>query len=329
MDIKGSKVFVTGGCGFIGSHLVEELVRKGCEVTCLVEYNPENDLGLLKEADKSILSKIKFVFGDILDENTLTGAMKGCDYVFHLAAVISIPYSYQSPRHTVDTNVIGTLNVLQAARNNRVKKLVHTSTSEVYGSAQYIPIDEKHPLVGQSPYSASKIGADKIAESFYLSYELPVVTVRPFNCFGERQSLRAVIPTIITQALQGKDVKLGNLHTTRDYTYVRDTVQGFIKAVEAETSVGKVFNISSNFEIPIKAIAENIIALVNPALKIITEPQRIRPENSEVQRLWGDNTQAKKELGWKPQHTFDEGLKNTINYYKNKIHLLRPEEYHF
>lgn len=328
MDIRGSKVFVTGGCGFIGSHLVEELVRRGCEVTCLAEYNPESDLGLLKEADKSILSKVKFVFGDILDQNTLTEAMGGCDYAFHLAAVISIPYSYQSPRHTVDTNVMGTLNVLQAAKNIGIKKVVHTSTSEVYGSAQYIPIDEKHPLVGQSPYSASKIGADKIAEAFHLSYGLPVAIVRPFNCFGERQSLRAVIPTIIAQALQGKEIKLGNLHTTRDYTYVKDTVLGFIKAMEAENSTGKVFNISSNFEIPIKTIAEKVIAQVNPALKIALDSQRIRPENSEVQRLWGDNTKAKSELDWEPQHTFDEGLKKAIAYYKSKLYLLKPDEYH-
>jgi nucleoside-diphosphate-sugar epimerase len=254
--------------------------------------------------------------------------MRGHDYLFHLAAVISIPYSYQSPRHTVDTNVIGTLNVLQAAKNAGIKKVVHTSTSEVYGSAQYVPIDEKHPLVGQSPYSASKIGADKIAEAFHLSYGLPVVTVRPFNCFGERQSLRAVIPTIITQALGGKEIKLGNLHTTRDYTYVKDTVQGFIKAMEAEDSAGKVFNISSNFEISIKDIAEKVIAQVNPKIKITLDSQRTRPENSEVQRLWGDNAKAKSELSWRPQHSFDEGLKNAIEYYKHKMHQLRPEEYH-
>ncbi|MBT3297554.1 SDR family NAD(P)-dependent oxidoreductase [archaeon] len=328
MDIHKSKIFVTGGSGFIGSHLVEELIHKECEVTCFIEYNSESHIGLLTELDKETLSKVKLIFGNLSDAETLKSAMQGCEYLFHLGAIISIPYSYQSPRHTVQTNVIGTLNVLHAAKESGIKKMVHTSTSEVYGSAQYIPINESHPLVGQSPYSASKIGADKIAESFYLSYNLPVVTVRPFNCFGDRQSMRAVIPTIITQALKGNDIKLGNVDTTRDYTYVKDTVQGFIKAMETENNLGKVFNISSNFEISIKEIANKVIQQVNPNLKVIIDQKRIRPKNSEVLRLWGDNTLAETELNWKPNHSFDEGLKLTINYFKTKLQDLRVEEYH-
>ncbi len=331
MKIDGSKVFITGGCGFIGSHLIEALVEKKCQVTCLVEYNSELDLGLLKEVSPEITRKVKFVHGNLLDTEFLKENMRGCDYLFHLAAVISIPYSYYGTRHTVLTNVVGTLNVLQAAKETGIKKMVHTSTSETYGSAQYVPIDEKHPLVGQSPYSASKIGADKLAESFYLSFGLPVVTVRPFNCFGERQSPRAVIPTIIIQALQGGEngeIKLGNVHTTRDYTHAQDTAQGFICALETDGNEGQVFNISSNFEISIKEIAEKVIAQINPSLKIATDSQRIRPENSEVQRLFGDNTKARQVLGWQPQLTFDQGLERAIVYYQKKITQLRPGEYY-
>jgi len=255
--------------------------------------------------------------------------MQGCSYLFHLGAIISIPYSYQSPRHTIQTNVMGTLNVMQAALETGIKKIVHTSTSEVYGSAQYVPIDEKHPLVGQSPYSASKIGADKIVQSFHLSFNLPVVTVRPFNCFGPRQSLRAVIPTIISQALDGKNIRLGNISTTRDYTFVKDTVLGIILALEAENNEGEEYNISSNFEISIKNIALKVVSLVNPALSIEIDEQRVRPRNSEVLRLWGNNSKAKQDLGWAPHYSFEQGLQETIKYLQENVQEEKIKGYNF
>jgi len=299
----------------------------GVNLKAFVKYNSRNDWGMLEYIPKEKLETIEVIAGDLRDSDAIRSAVKDVDVVFHLASLISIPYSYVHPRENVDTNVVGTLNVLMAARDYEVEKVVHTSTSEVYGTAKYVPIDENHPLQGQSPYSASKIGADKIAESFHLSFELPVATIRPFNTFGPRQSLRAVIPTIISQALTRDEIHLGSLHPTRDYTFVKDLAEGFIKVGESSKSVGEVINVGSNFEISIGDLAKKIISLTGKDVEIKQDESRLRPKNSEVERLWCDNTKAKKLLNWEPTRTLDEGLQETIDWISEHTDLHKPDIY--
>lgn len=282
---------------------------------------------MLEYLPRDKTNSIEVITGDLRDYDAIRDAVKDVDVIFHLASLISIPYSYVHPRENVETNVMGTFNVLMAARDYQVEKIVHTSTSETYGSARYVPIDEEHPLQGQSPYSASKIGADKVAESFHLSYELPVATIRPFNTFGPRQSSRAVIPTIISQALTKDEIFLGSLHPTRDYTYVKDLAQGFIKVGESSKSVGEVINIGSNFEISIGDLAEKIISLIGREVKIKTDESRIRPSGSEVERLWCDNSKAKKLLDWEPSMSLDDGLKETIEWISQNTDLHKTDIY--
>jgi NAD dependent epimerase/dehydratase len=320
-------VLVTGAGGFIGSHLAEQLVELGANVKAFIRYNSRNDWGLLELLHKDKLDRIEVLMGDLKDADAVRHVAKEVDIIFHLGALIAIPYSYIHPRETIETNVLGTLNVLNAAKETGVEKLVHTSTSEVYGTARYVPIDEEHLLQGQSPYSASKIGADKIAESFYCAFDLPIAIIRPFNTYGPRQSARAVIPTIITQALTKNKVFLGSLHPTRDYTYVRDVVEGFIKVAESSKSVGEVINIGSNFEISIGDLAEKIVSLTGKNAEIIADPVRVRPQDSEVERLWCDNTKAKRLLGWEPKTSLDEGLKKTVDWISDNINLYKPELY--
>jgi NAD dependent epimerase/dehydratase len=315
-------VLVTGSCGFIGSHLVERLLKEGYRVKAFVYYNSFNYWGWLDSFDKEKLSQIEVFTGDIRDPNGVRAAVKGVDVVFHLAALIGIPFSYHSPDSYVDTNIKGTLNVLQACRDYNIEKVLVTSTSEVYGTAQYVPIDEKHPRQGQSPYSATKIGADSIAESFYKSFNLPVVIVRPFNTYGPRQSARAVIPTIITQLLEGKkEIILGALHTTRDLVFVKDTAEGFLKIATSDSTIGEEINIATQSEISIQDLAQKIINMINPEAKIVTDQQRLRPEKSEVERLFGSNDKLKKLTGWTPKVTLDEGLKLTIEWFKDTNNL--------
>jgi NAD dependent epimerase/dehydratase len=327
MNWSKKSVLVTGGGGFIGSHLTEHLVELNANVKAFVRYNSRNDWGLLELLPKKTLDQIEVIMGDLKDADAVRHAAKNIDIIFHLGSLIAIPYSYIHPRETIETNILGALNVLTAAKENSIEKLVHTSTSEVYGTARYVPIDEDHPLQGQSPYSASKIGADKIAESFYRSFDLPVAIIRPFNTYGPRQSARAVIPTIITQALTKEKIFLGSLHPTRDYTYVKDVVEGFIKVAESPKSVGDVINIGSNFEISIGDLANKIISLAGKNAEIITDPARVRPQDSEVERLWCDNTKAKKILGWEPTISLDEGLKEITNWISEHINLYKPELY--
>jgi len=320
------KILVTGADGFIGSHLTEALVREGHEVKAFVLYNSFNSWGWLDQCAIDVKGKFEIFAGDIRDPYGVREAMRGCDAVLHLAALIAIPYSYHSPETYVDTNVKGTLNVVQAAREFGIQKVVHTSTSEVYGTAQFVPIDESHPLQAQSPYSASKIGADQIAQSFYLSFGTPVVTLRPFNTYGPRQSARAVIPTIITQIANGqRKIKLGSVHPTRDFNYVADTVNGFIKALETDAGVGEVINLGSNFEISIGDTAQFIAEVMGVEIEIITDNQRLRPDKSEVERLWAENTKAKKLLGWKPQYGgidgFKRGLLETAHWFTSSGNL--------
>lgn len=328
MELKNKKILVTGADGFIGSHLVEALLDKGCQVRAFVFYNSFNSWGWLDTFPKEKLDKLDVFAGDIRDPHGVRQTMKGCDIVFHLAALISIPYSYHSPDTYIDTNVKGTLNIVQAARELGVSKVIHTSTSEVYGTARFVPITEEHPLQGQSPYSASKIGADQIAMSFYHAFNTPVSIVRPFNTYGPRQSARAVIPTVITQIACGAmKIKLGSLHPTRDFNYVKDTVNGFIAAAEADQTIGEVINIGSNFEISIGETVKIIAGIMNANIEIESDPQRIRPENSEVERLWADNRKAKKLTGWMPNYGSIEGLKRgleeTITWFTNSENLQR------
>ena len=327
MDWRRKKVLVTGAGGFIGSYLTEKLVGLGAKVKAFVRYNSRNDWGLIEILPSDVKQKIEVVMGDLRDSETIGGVMKNVDIVFHLAALIAIPYSYIHPREVVETNIIGTLNILNAAKEYKPEKIVHTSTSEVYGTAQYVPIDEKHPLQGQSPYSASKIGADKLAESFYRSYDLPITTVRPFNTYGPRQSARAVIPTIITQALAQNEVFLGSLRPTRDFSYVEDIVDGFIKASESESCVGEIINMGSSSEISIKDLAEKIISLIGKKVRIVSDPKRIRPPKSEVEKLIADNSKAKELLDWKPKVSLDEGLRRTIEWFSQFQGRYRPEIY--
>ncbi|MBE2197594.1 MAG: SDR family NAD(P)-dependent oxidoreductase [Anaerolinea sp.] len=325
MSWQGKHVLVTGAGGFIGSHLTEKLVTSGAAVRAMVHYNALGTGGWL---DSSPLRNEMEVFaGDIQDWDRVRQAVLGVDVIFHLAALIAIPYSYQAPLSYIHTNVEGTLNVLQAAREYGTARVIHTSTSEVYGTAQYVPIDEKHPLQGQSPYAASKIGADKLAESFYLSFGTPVVVVRPFNTFGPRQSARAVIPTIITQCLAGQNVRLGNLHPTRDMNFVTNTVDGFLRAATAPAIIGQTINLGSNREVSIGELAQIIIQLTNPVLSIESEEQRLRPEKSEVNRLLADNTLAHTLLNWEPTVSLEDGLRQTIVWLENHLERYRPGDY--
>lgn len=323
------QVLVTGAGGFIGSHLVEALVQKGARVRGFVHYNSRGDAGLLRLIQREILDTVEIMPGDIRDPQAVQEAVKGCSFVFHLGALISIPYSYLHPTEVAETNIIGTLNVLNACREFGVPRMVHTSTSEVYGTALRVPIDESHPLQGQSPYSASKIGADKLVESYYCAFGLPVVTVRPFNTFGPRQSARAVIPTIITQALVKDAILLGNLDSKRDFTFVSDTVNGFIKAAEAQSVEGEVFNLGTGSEVTIGDLAQMIMRIVGRQVPIETDQIRLRPENSEVQRLLSDNSKARKELGWQPEFSLEKGLEQTVNWIQEHLELYQVGKYEF
>ena len=327
MNWEGSKVLVTGAGGFIGSHLVEELVRRGAKVRAFVRYNSRGTAGFLQDMDNDVRENIEIYFGDLKDPDAVRNSMEGVRTVFHLGALIGIPYSYVNPYDVIQTNVMGTLNVLTAARLLGTERVIHTSTSEVYGSARYVPIDEAHPLQGQSPYSASKIGADKLAESFHLSFGLPVSTVRPFNTYGPRQSMRAVIPTTIVQALTQDYVKLGSLHPTRDFTYVLDTARGFIAAAESEASIGRAHNLGTGQEISIGDLAKLIIKLTGRNVRLETESSRLRPEGSEVNRLLSNNSLAKELTGWEPQVSFDEGLSETIQWISKNLDLYQTKGY--
>ncbi|ONI46540.1 NAD-dependent dehydratase [Epulopiscium sp. SCG-B10WGA-EpuloA2] len=310
-------VIVTGADGFIGSHLCEKLVKEGKKVRAFVYYNSFNSWGWLDTIDAQIKKEIEIFSGDIRDPNGVRVALNGKDVVYHLAALIAIPFSYHSPDSYVDTNIKGTLNVLQAAKDLNISRILITSTSEVYGTAEYVPIDEKHPFKGQSPYSATKIGADRLAESFYRSFNLPVTIVRPFNAYGPRQSARAVIPTIITQLLDGKDeIKLGALSPTRDFNYVKDIANGFIEIAKSDKTIGEEINIATQREISIEKLALEIISQINPKAKIICDNERIRPNKSEVERLLGCNKKIMTLTDWKPQYTFEEGLKETIEWFR-------------
>ena len=325
MNWSDKKVLVTGAGGFIGSHLTERLVELGAKTRAFVRYSSTGSWGWLDQSP--LKNDVEVVLGDIRDQDTVTHALADVNIVFHLAALIAIPYSYQAPLSYVRTNVEGTLNVLQAAQRVGSEVVVHTSTSEVYGTARTVPIDENHPLQGQSPYSASKIGADKIAESFHLSFGLPVVTVRPFNTFGPRQSARAVIPTIITQALKGSEIRLGNLEPTRDLNFVADTVEGFIKAAETPKAVGETINLGSGREISIGDLAALILKLMNRDLPIALEGTRVRPENSEVDRLLADSRKGQSILGWKPKYSLEEGLAATIEWIRENSERYRTGVY--
>ena len=322
------KILVTGSDGFIGSHLTEELVKEGYQVKAFVYYNSFNTWGWLDTLPSDVMKNVEIFQGDVRDPNGVKEAMKGTAAVFHLAALIAIPFSYHSPDTYVDTNIKGTLNILQAAREQDLERVLVTSTSEVYGTAQYVPMDEKHPFQGQSPYSATKIGADRLAESFYRSFQLPVSIVRPFNTFGPRQSARAVIPTIITQLLVGKEkIHLGSLTPTRDFNYVKDTVNGFIKIYESEKTIGEEINIATQHEISIGELAEELIRQINPNAKIVCDEERLRPEKSEVNRLLGSNKKIKELTDWKPVYSFEEGLSETISFFKDNMDKYKPDIY--
>ena len=326
MNIKNKKILITGADGFIGSHLTEELVKQGHDIRAFVLYNSFNSWGWLDYSPKEVRENLDVFPGDIRDPHCVKEAMEGCGIVMHLAALIAIPYSYHSPDTYVDTNVKGTLNIVQAARELGVEKVIHTSTSEVYGTAKFVPITEEHPLQGQSPYSATKIGADQIAMSFYKSFNTPVSIIRPFNTYGPRQSARAIIPTVITQIANGQHkVNLGALHPTRDFSYVQDTVQGFIAVAESDKSLGEVINIGSNYEISIEDTAQLIAEVMDVEIEIETDLIRLRPGKSEVERLWADNTKARNLLGWKPDYAGLEGLKRglaeTVAWFTNPENL--------
>lgn len=327
-NISMTRILVTGADGFIGSHLTEELVRQGNSVRAFVFYNSLNSWGWLDHSSREIKDNVEIFAGDIRDPNGVRTAMKGIDLVFHLAALIAIPYSYHSPDTYVDTNIKGTLNILQASRDLGVSRVVHTSTSEVYGTARFVPITEDHPLQGQSPYSATKIAADQLAYSFYSSFGLPVSIIRPFNTYGPRQSARAVIPTIITQIAKGaKKIQLGSLYPTRDFNYVSDTVSGFVAVANSVKSVGEVINIGSNFEASIGRTTEIIAELMNLEIEIQTDEQRLRPEKSEVERLWADNSKALALCKWAPQYAgeegFRKGLEKTIEWFTKRENIAK------
>ena len=322
------KVLVTGADGFIGSHLVEKLVAEGYEVKAFTFYNSFNTWGWLDHLATETMKHTEVFAGDVRDPHGVLEAMRGCSAVLHLAALIAIPFSYHSPDTYVDTNIKGTLNILQAARQLNLERVIVTSTSEVYGTAIYVPIDEEHPFQGQSPYSATKIGADRLAESFYRSFELPVTIVRPFNTFGPRQSARAVIPTIITQLLSGKsEIKLGSLTPTRDFNYVKDTANGFLKVLESDKTIGEEINIATQKEISIGDLAAELIRQINPNARIVCETERLRPEKSEVNRLLGSNEKIARLTGWKPLYTFEEGIAETIDFLRNNLDRYKIDIY--
>ncbi|WP_374165853.1 NAD-dependent 4,6-dehydratase LegB [Arcticibacter sp. MXS-1] len=322
MELKNKKVVVTGADGFIGSHLVEQLLDEGCQVKALAVYNSFNSWGWLDTLPKHKQSAIEVVSGDVRDPNGMKNLVKGADVVFHLAALIAIPYSYVAPDNYVDTNIKGTLNVLQASRDYDVQKVLITSTSEVYGTALRVPIDEKHPRQGQSPYSATKIGADHLAESFYRSFNLPVAIVRPFNTYGPRQSARAVIPTIITQLLAGKsEIKLGSVSPTRDLVFVKDTVRGFAEIAKSDKTIGEEVNIATQKEISIGELAQTLIDIINPKARIVTDEVRLRPEKSEVERLLGSNVKIRELTNWRPEYDLSSGLQETIQWFREPTNL--------
>lgn len=322
------KVLITGADGFIGSHLVEKMLEENYEVKAFVYYNSFNSWGWLDTFPKEILKNIEIFSGDVRDPCAVKNAVKDVDAIMHLAALIAIPYSYYAPDTYVDTNIKGTLNILNAAREIGNKRVLVTSTSEVYGTAQYVPIDEKHPFQGQSPYSATKIGADRIAESFYRSFELPVTIVRPFNTFGPRQSARAVIPTIIMQLLSGRnEIKLGDLSPTRDFNYVKDTVSGFFEILKSDKTIGEEINIATNREVSIGDLAKELIKQINTNAKIIQDKKRLRPKNSEVERLLGANDKIKSLTEWRPHYSFEKGLKETIDWMKENIERYKVDIY--
>lgn len=328
MNLQGKRILVTGADGFIGSHLSEHLVRSGHQVRAFVLYNSFNSWGWLDDADAQVKDSLDVFAGDIRDPHGVHTAMQGCDVVMHLAALIAIPYSYHSPDTYVDTNIKGTLNVVQAARELGVQRMVHTSTSEVYGTARFVPITEEHPLQGQSPYSASKIGADQIAASFHLSFNTPVSVIRPFNTYGPRQSARAVIPTIITQIAAGtRQIQLGAMHPTRDFNYVQDTVRGFVAVAQSDAAVGQVINIGSNYEVSIGDTARLIARLMGRDVEFVSDEQRLRPAGSEVERLWADNQRARHIAGWTPEYAglpgLERGLKETIAWFSEPANLAR------
>lgn len=325
MKWKNKKVLVTGAAGFIGSHLVERLVALQADVTCFVRYDSLNSWGFLDSLP--IKNSLNIISADLKDSDAVREAVKGQDVVFHLAAAVSIPHSYDFPREHLQTNIIGTFNVLQAAKEYNIKKLVHVSSSEVYGTAIQAPIKEDHPLQGQSPYSATKIAADKLAESFYLSYNVPITIARPFNTFGPRQSARAIIPTIITQALTEDKVMLGNSKPTRDFNYVENTVDGLIETAQSEKSIGEVINFGSGKEISIAELAKKIISLLGKKIEIVQQKERFRPDKSEIMRLVADNTKAKELLNWEPRIGFEEGLKKTIEWISNNLSLYKAGLY--
>lgn len=327
MNWVGKKVLVTGAGGFIGSHLCEALLELGADVTAMIHYHSRGDWGSLEFLAPSLKASLKIIAGRIEDASFVSRQMKGKEFVFHLAALIAIPFSYQAPLSYVHTNIEGTVNVLEAARAHEVERLVHTSTSETYGTAIYTPIDEKHPLQGQSPYSASKIAADKLAESYYLSFNLPVSIIRPFNTFGPRQSARAVIPTIVTQALTQSAIRLGALDPVRDLNYVKDTVDGFIQIAESENSVGEVINIGAGWGITIGELSTRILGIMGLQKPVLLDEQRLRPEKSEVFQLICDNRKASEKIGWTPSHPFEEGMKKTIEFICKYQHLYKSDQY--
>jgi NAD dependent epimerase/dehydratase len=322
MQLSGKNVLVTGAGGFIGSHLTETLLDRGCHVRAFIRYNSINSWGWLDTLDKKNKTNLEIYLGDIRDQRSVNTACENIDVIFHLAALIAIPYSYLAPDSYIDTNVKGTLNICKAAQENQIKKVIITSTSEVYGTAQYVPIDEKHPKQPQSPYSASKIGADALALSFYNSFNVPLVIARPFNTFGPRQSARAVIPTIITQIANGiKEIKLGDLSPTRDYNFVKDTCKGFCALAQFDSVIGQEINISSNYEISVRDVLKSIVSIMKSDVTILEDEQRVRPANSEVFRLWGDNTKIKNLTGYKPDYDFRKGLEETVQWFCNPLNL--------
>lgn len=330
MQLKGEKVLVTGADGFIGSHLVQRLLEEGCEVKAFVFYNSFNSWGWLDTFASDQLQNIEIFCGDIRDPNGVRNAVRDVNIVYHLAALIAIPFSYHSPDSYIDTNIKGTINVLQAARDSDIERIVVTSTSEVYGTARYAPIDENHPVQGQSPYSATKIAADKMAESFFRSFDLPVTIARPFNTYGPRQSARAILPTIITQLLAGeKKIKLGSLNPTRDLNYVRDTCDGFVEIVRSDNTIGEEINICSGKEVSMGKLARLLVDKISPDAEILNDEQRMRPEKSEVERLIGSNEKIKKLTNWKPRYSLESGLEEAITWFKEKKNLKRykPEIY--
>lgn len=328
MEISNKKILVTGADGFIGSHLTEALVKMGAEVTALVQYNSFNSFGYIDSFDKNVKDNISIITGDIREYDNVKKFVKNQNIVFHLAALIAIPYSYVSPMAYIKTNIEGTTNILEACKEYDVSKIIHTSTSETYGTAMYVPMDEKHPLQGQSPYSASKIGADKIAESYYLSFGTPVATIRPFNTYGPRQSARAIIPTIISQIIANQtEIKLGNLTATRDFNFVKDTVNAFINICESDKTIGSTINAGSGTEISVGDLATKIMNLLRKNVNIVCENDRLRPEKSEVNRLVCDNTLIKQLTCWEQKYNIEDGLLETIDWVKNNIHLFKTNIY--